>query len=119
MTMNKTCLAAIVIALASPLPVSATCHYPIPLSFDMCAENDYCRDVSEQVSERTIDEARWLLENIFQGDASYFFEDANTCKVITSTMGAVMICPPPPDPCPIDPIDPIERYCMGIWEVQH
>ena len=65
MTMNKTWLAAFAIALASSTQVQAWGHWDWgPGPFAMCAENDYCRNVSEQVSERTIDEARWLLDEM-------------------------------------------------------
>ena len=115
MTMNKTWLAAIAIALASSTQVQAWGHWDLdPGPFPFCAEIDYsCRDLSEHVGERTIDEARRLVEEMVD---SYFVEavnDANACIAISSTIGVVMICPPPPepDPCPIEP------HCMGIWEI--
>ena len=112
MTMNKTWLAAIAIALASPLPVSATCHYPIPLSFDMCAENASCRDLLEYAPAGMIDidEVFWLLETLANTDFGRRARDSNSCILISSSIGVVITCPLS------DPDYPDGPYCLGIWE---
>ena len=66
--------------------------------------------MTEEVSGQTIDEAHWLLEDIAALDN--LASDANACKIIISTIGVVIICPPRPRSynCRIEP------YCMEIWE---
>ena len=74
MTMNKTWLAAIAIALASSTQVQAWGHWDWgPGPFAMChPEAGHCRNLEGAVSERTIDEALQLLESIFHGSAHRF-----------------------------------------------
>lgn len=118
MTINKIWLAAIAIALASSTQVQAQeprpngplpPDDPWPWETGGGPESGFYRDLSEQVFEWTIDEARWLLEHIESGNLA---NDANACILITSTIGVVMVCPPRPRlyDCPIEP------YCMKIWE---
>ena len=121
MTINKTLLAAIAIALASLTQVQAQEPKPNgrlppgdPWPWEMDgghgpASGSY-RDLTEEVSGQTIDEAHWLLEDIAALDN--LASDANACKIIISTIGVVIICPPRPRSynCRIEP------YCMEIWE---